>query len=427
MTEPLASCTPLPVMLPAARSPLFQLAAIILAGASANYALCTLGPLQETIRTAMGFTDNQMAMLQGPALYLPSMLVGLPLGFLIDRISRARLLAVFTGLEFLGTILTALAPNFGVLLVARVLIGSMLTANSMNASALVAEWTMPHRRGRALMMLGIGQIALMSAAFALGGKLVALGGADPDAWRWAMQGLAVPIGLVSLLSLWVRDPPQRGETRRRTLAWRSAAAALWRYRAMFLPLAFGQVVVALGYTAATVWSAPLLARRFHLSPDRSGALMGSVLLVSGVLGPLLGGTLADLCQRTGGPRRIISLMFILALAQVPMGFYGVMPGVLSVSVVLTGLCTICSMKGIISTAATSLVVPDELLGSAFGAWCAISSVFTSISPVAVSMLAGRIGGAAGIGQALTVVCVATSLMGAATFAAGRRYFPGKSG
>jgi hypothetical protein len=47
----------------------------------------------------------------------------------------------------------------------------------------------------------------------------------------------------------------------------------------------------------------------------------------------------------------------------------------------------------------------------------------SVSPVAVSLLAGRIGVGGGMGQALTAVCVVTSLLAATTFAVGRRYFP----
>ncbi len=408
-----------------ARNPLFQLAAIIVAGGGANFAFNTLSPLQEPIRIALGLSDNQMAVLQGPALYLPAMFVGLPLGFLIDRFPRPRLLAVFTALELAGTLLTALAPNFVVLLLARVLIGCMLTANSMNASALIVEWAQPHRRGRLLMILGISQVAFISAAFALGGKLVALGGGAPDAWRWAMLGLAAPLGLICLLTIWVREPPRRSEAPP-MLAWREAATSLWRLRAMLVPLSFGQVIVALGFTAAMTWSSPIFARRFHLAPDRIGATMGIVLLVSGLLGCLLGGTLVDICQRTGGPRRVVSLMIALALVQVPAGFFSVMPSVVSVSLLLTVLCTICNMKGIIATTAASLVVPEDLLGLAFGVLCATSAVFSSAAPVVVSGMAGWFGGVAGIGQALTIVCVVTSLAGAATFAAGRRFFPGRS-
>jgi predicted MFS family arabinose efflux permease len=415
--EPLRTSAPIPV-----KQSLFQLASIIIAGAAANYAFATVGPLQETMRIALGLTDNQIGVLQGPALYLPPMALGIPLGFLIDRFSRARLLTIFTTLEILGSVLTAFAPTFAVLLGARALIGLMQSANAMNASALVAEFVLPSLRGRTLMILGIAQVAGMSGAFALGGKLVALYGADSHGWRWTMLWLAVPLVAALVLTFWVREP-QRLHGGRRKLAWRAAFAGLWRYRAVLLSLSFGQVIVAMGYMGALVWSAPLLARNFHLPPDRIGATMGLVLLVSGLLGPLLGGVLADLCQRTGGLRRTVSFMILLALLQVPVGFYALMPTVSGVSLLLGALCTICYMKGIICTSATTVAIPEEFLGLSFGVLNAISAVFVSLSPVAVSGLAGRIGGPASMGQALTAVCVVTSLLAATTFAVGRRHFP----
>jgi hypothetical protein len=152
--------------------------------------------------------------------------------------------------------------------------------------------------------------------------------------------------------------------------------------------------------------------------------MGIVLLISGVLGPLLGGLLADLCQRSGGPRRTMTLMIGLALLQIPSGFFGVMPSVFLMSALLVVLSTICYMKGIICTTISTVVIPDELLGLCFGAQNAIGSVFVSLSPVLVSQLSSSTGGPEKIGESLTMVCIATSLLGAVAFAAGRRYFPG---
>ena len=101
-----------------------------------------------------------------------------------------------------------------------------------------------------------------------------------------------------------------------------------------------------------------------------------------------------------------------------------MPTMLSMSLLLTALYVIGGMKAIICTTLTSVVIPEELLGFAFGALNAISAVFTSISPVAVSLLAARIGGTTGIGQALTLVCLVTTVVGMAVFAQGRRRFSG---
>ena len=373
------------------------------------------------IRVALSLTDRQIAVLQGPALYLPPMLIGIPLGLLIDRHSRTRLLAIFTALEIVGTISTAIASDFVTVLLARALIGSMQTANAMNASALIAEWVTPARRGRTLMILAVLQIASTSAAFTLGGELAAYFNHTLNGWRWSMLGLTIPLAFVFILTLCIRQLPRACDT----LGISESPAtfeALWQYRAELVTLSFGYVIVAVGYTAALVWTTPIFARHFNLPPDRIGALMGAILLASGLLGPLLGGTLTDKFQRTGGPRRLISLMMVLSLVQVPSGFYGIMPSVPLVILLLFVLSSLCGMKGIICTTVTSLVVPKELLGVSFGVINAISAILSSAAPVAVSVIADRVGGIAGIRLGLTSVCVITSLVGAATFALGRRYF-----
>jgi hypothetical protein len=164
-------------------------------------------------------------------------------------------------------VLTAWAPNFTILLIARALVGLMLYASAMNASALVSGLVGPAQRGRALMILGFAQIAGMSAAFALGGKLAALFGSGPNGWRWAMLWLTLPLAAVLLLTLWIREPPRSGAVALRA-SLRSSFVALWRYRAMMLPLSFGPVIVGMGYSAALVWSAPPLAQ--FQAPARSG-------------------------------------------------------------------------------------------------------------------------------------------------------------
>ena len=125
-----------------------QLLLLMLAAAAALYARTALSPLQEAMRTAFALSDNQMAMLQGPALALPLVLLAMPLGLLIDRHSRVRLLVIFSALSLLGSLCTALAPNFALLFAARCLIGLTVTATSTAAFSLVADLCAPARRGR---------------------------------------------------------------------------------------------------------------------------------------------------------------------------------------------------------------------------------------------------------------------------------------
>src|ERR1700743_2673301 len=91
--------------------------------AAAGFARTMISPLQEAIRVSMALSDNQMALLQGPVIGVPVALTAIPLGLLIDRHSRSRLLMTFASLSLVGSLLTAFAPNFVCLLLTRCLAG----------------------------------------------------------------------------------------------------------------------------------------------------------------------------------------------------------------------------------------------------------------------------------------------------------------
>jgi MFS family permease len=173
-----------------------------------------------------------------------------------------------------------------------------------------------------------------------------------------------------------------------------------------------------------IWAAPMLLRRFGLPPDRIGSIMAMGMLVSGILGPILGGMLADLCQRTGGPRRTVAVLCGLALLSAPAGLFAFVPGVALSSILLVAAMTIMLAVAVMGMTLFTIVIPNELRGLCMSVLVAAVMLFAlAVAPVTVSVLSGAIGGLAMIGKALSIVCVTTSLLTAASFAFGRRYLP----
>jgi MFS family permease len=109
-------------------------------------------PLQEAMRVALGLSDSQMALLQGPAMAIPLGLGSIPLGLLIDRHSRVRLIFVATALTFIGSLLTALVSTFAMLVALRALVGLASFAMGMAVVSMMADLYPPEQRGRAYMV-----------------------------------------------------------------------------------------------------------------------------------------------------------------------------------------------------------------------------------------------------------------------------------
>ena len=397
-----------------------QLLLLAVTVAVSQFALTALGPLQESIRSTLGLTDTQMALLQGPTRALPLVLAGVPLGLIIDRRSRVRLLWLFAWLNVLANVSTALAPDFAVLFAARCIAGLAGAAILTAAVSLIADLYPPEQRGRATMAIGIGQVAGSSAAFAAGGELLVFAGAGHGSWHWAMLWLTCPLIGILPVMLAMREPPRTGYSIREPSA-RQSLKELWQYRAVLAPLLGGVVVVDIAFGGAYIWAAPVFSRNFGLSPARIGAIMATTLLIGGIIGPVTGGVLADLCQRTGGPRRTSFAISALAFLSIPTGLFAVASSVTSASISLLVFLTTVPTISLMVTTLCMVVIPNELRGLCIVVLNALSVSFAYfVAPLAVSLLSEAIGGPRMIGTSVSVVCVTASVMGAVTFALGTR-------
>ena len=400
-----------------------QLLLLTAAEASAVYSRTSLGPLQETARTALGLSDNYMALLQGPALALPMVIAALPVGLLIDRRSRTRLLLLFGGLNVLASVGTACAPNFVGLFISRAVIGLIAAATPIAVCSLISDLYPPDQRGRATTVMAIGGVGGMSLAFALGGELVTAFGAREEGWRYAQLSLAAPLVLVAILMLALREP-SRGDMQARAPTTRNACAALWRLRGILAPLLAGAALVSVADGAALVWSAPTMARQLAISPDRIGALMGTVLLVGGTLGPLCGGLLADFAQRVGGPRRTMAFVAGIACIAVPAASFALLPNAGSMALLLALFLLVGSAIAVALSTVSIVILPNELRGLCMALTATVGAIFGfALAPLTVSLLSAALGGIDRIGQALAMVCMAASLLGAIALALGVRSFP----
>ena len=115
-----------------------------------------MSPLQESLHLATGLTDNQVALLQGPALALPLVILAVPLGIAVDRLSRVRLLQFCAVLGIAGHLLTVIGHTLVNLFLARALVGLAAAVTIVAAVSLVADLVPPHARGKATMLLAVG-------------------------------------------------------------------------------------------------------------------------------------------------------------------------------------------------------------------------------------------------------------------------------
>jgi MFS family permease len=396
---------------------------VALAVCGVAYARSILGPLQEIVQHAMVLSDHEVALLQGLVIALPIIVAGVPIGLAVDRFSRVRLLLVAVALAAAGSIGTALATDFLWLALARGCIGLGKALALVAAYSLVADFSRPEQRGRATMVVALGEVCGAPLAFSAGGLLLGLWASDIAAFAgagfavWRADALIMTIPLIALLVplALLREPPRlESEAKAGKVGWRQVAD----YRHILLPLLLARSMVWLADGAVVVWGTPTLIRDFAMTPAAAAVSIGSVLLVAGVLGPILGGFIADLCQRYGGPRTTLKALTLLTLASVPAGLFGVAPDGFTATLLLGLFLLLGYTLGTTALAYGTVVLPNALRGAYLSASLIIASLFSlALAPLVVSGTTAWLGGAAHLGQALAIVCGAAAALGAAVFAA----------
>ncbi|MEQ9865852.1 MFS transporter [Pectobacterium aroidearum] len=150
-----------------------------------------LNPIADTLHTSTGTA--------GLMISLPALLAALfaPLVVIVSGgIDRRRILCGLLTLLVIANIASALAPNIGWMLAARVLVGFCMGGIWAIAGGLAARLVPEHAIGLATSIIFGG----VAAASVLGVPFGALIG-DVVGWRWAFGGMAMFSGLVLMLHL----------------------------------------------------------------------------------------------------------------------------------------------------------------------------------------------------------------------------------
>lgn len=398
--------------------PLLIMATMIMVG---NVVRGGFGTVQEAAKLDMGLSDLRLGLVQGLALSIPVALLSVPFGRAVDRLNRLRLMIAMGVLWSAGAILTAFAHSFWMLFIARMAAGLGTTCGVPAAISLAADLCAPDKRGRAMLMLTIGQWAGAALAFALGGALFGyfqhngnLVGIAP--WRNVNLALGLLSAFLILLMLLMREPARHEQGEGADAPFGVVAKELWGMRRFLIPLFVGQAGAVMADAAAGIWVAPVLTRTFHLQPDQFGGWVGAIIFGSGVGGSILGGVLADWGQRSGRQGSILLPAFVASILAVPAALFPLAPGTTSFGLLLALMLTSGTLMGVVVATAITVLLPNEVRGLCMGAFIAIAGVVGfGLAPTLVTWIADVLGGSTHLGTGLGIVGLGVGLMSVASF------------
>lgn len=423
---------PIDAVSPPFAKTLLPLLALALAMAVGFTMMGSFGTVQEGAKAELHLSDYTLSLIQGLSAALPLAVFSIPIGILVDRYNRVRMMIVLALVWTLGTVLTGFAQGVPVLFVARMLTGIGTTGALTAALSLCADFCVPTQRGRAMLIVNLGKSLGVALALGLAGALFGLfahGGASSwfagmMPWRSVHLGLAV-ISVIAILPLFLLREPVRQEVAAGTHArFKVVAGELWARRVFLIPLFIGQISVVMADAAAGIWVSPVLSRNFHLQPDQFAGWMGTLLFGSGVVGAIVGGLSADRGQKSGRRGGLLIGAIVAAAVGVPAALFPIMPSVPLFGVAVGLLVTCGAVTGVVTSVALTVLIPNELRGLCIGAFIAIAGLIGyGLAPTLVAAASGMLGGEAHLAQGLAIVGVVTSTISVVAFTTAMRRAP----
>lgn len=331
-----------------------------------------IGVLAIPIKAELALTDRQLGLMGGLAFALFYSTLALPIARLADRRGRVAIVAMSVAVWSGFTALCGAAQNFWQLFVCRMGVGIGEAGGVAPSYSLIADLFPPERRARALGFFSLG-IPLGSALGIFFGGWIAT---HLD-WRSAFA----IIGVAGLPAAWALHrfvaEPCRGTFDQPVGApdppVRLVAATIARKPAFWL-LSLGAASGSiLGY-GLIFWLPALFTRSFGLSLEQMALFYGSIVLIGGVAGILLGGLLGD---RLGADRPAAYALIPAACFLLAAPIYAA--GLFAPSLLLAWLLfALAQLLGLMwlgpVVAAVQLLVPPTMRATASAAFLLVNNL-----------------------------------------------------
>lgn len=364
-----------------------------------------VGPLQDHFHvgdTGIGLLTSAFILVNG--------LVTVPAGYLADRWHRTRTIG-HTVLGWSGiTALCAAAPNFAVLVAIRGALGFGQAVTEPSAASLIADYYPTAQRGRAFSIQQVMIIGGIGLGVGIGGVV-----GNTLGWRAGFLVVALPGILVALISYRLREP-RRGHADRLHLGvhgddveadvadhglfddglgtflrdmlvgLRQDLRTIWDITTMKYAMV-GVSVLLFAVFAVSTWLPQFYERQLGVAAGRAEVYFMALVVLGGIPGVLLGGTVADrYATRVRGARVAIPAYCILAGNTLFTVSYLRLPLWPAFALQTAGLFFFTmAIPGL--RAGLSDAIPANLRGAGFGAFNLVSVVLGGAgAPLVVSIL-----------------------------------------
>ncbi len=382
-----------------------------------------IGILAVPIKADLALSDTQLGIMGGLAFALFYTALGIPIAMLADRRSRTWIMTIALALWSAMTAVCGLAQNFWQLFLARLGVGIGEAGGVAPAYSLISDYFPSQQRARALSIYSFG-IPIGSALGIVFGGIIA----SKIDWRYAFFAVGVAgIVIAPIFKLTVAEP-QRGQFDPKLAATPAPAFAvilrILSKKPSFWLMAFGASCSSMIGYGMFFWLPSFFVRSYNISLLDASLFYGAILLVGGLAGLWLGGSLAD---RFGADKRAayVTIPAVAFIATVP--FYAV--AILSSNLTMTFFAMLVpTALGLVwlgpVLAAIQHIAPQNMRATAAAIFLFINNLIgIGVGTVAIGMLSDHLQAEFGDNSLRYAILAGTGfyVLAAILFFAGSKY------
>lgn len=286
--------------------------AFILAFIDRQIIALLVGPIQQDLK----ISDTEVSLLGGFAFVFIYTFLGIPIGRIVDRSNRKRLIAVGVFVWSCMTVACGFSRNFFQLFLTRVGVGVGEATLSPAALSILSDYFPPKRLGFAVSVYLSGAAIGTGLAFLLGGAALAfferftLAGLplveDLATWQLAFIVVGAPGVIFALLVLTIPEPSRRSKlvalspTQKDEGLPLSEAIKYLVERKGFYLTHFTGFGLYLAFTyGLSFWAIEYFVRTFGVERSQIAYIYGAQVILLGGGGTLLAGYLSDYFEHRG--------------------------------------------------------------------------------------------------------------------------------
>jgi len=377
-----------------------------------------LGYLIRPIKEDLNFTDLEVGLLTGPAFTILYATTAIPIGLLVDRRSRTKIIAIGIAVWSLATVMTGFARTFVFMFLSRMLVGIGEAVLSPAAFSIIGDSFAPEKRAKPIAFYS-GALVLASAltgfiiAFLLGFEKdtvfsLPIIGAVPS-WQFIFICVGAPGLIVALVFLSIKDAPRTDSQQKKDESLSDAFKFIARKLPIFATfVTIFITMVAVAY-AQFNWHPEMFERTYgaeNWNRKNYAALNGTATLFVGLTTYLLSGTISDWWSARGQKMAPLYLSVIGLLILVPAQCIGpLMPSGWAAFICVNVIGTIgVGMVSCTGVTALLQIVPGHVRGFTVALYyMAISFVGGLTSPLLVGFMSSNIFGEANLNIAMSVL------------------------